>query len=242
MTFPVTFQATFRENWPPELVNLSIPSLSFALLPNEMDFIGQWQEIYKKYYNPTFSQHCPSLDIKLEQAFAWKTELFPRLSFCSWQALKGEGNACRTRHDFLSIIGKKDERIDSYLTAAKAQYMTIWLHLLEWRKMNDFDEVRLFIRSNELLGASSYHENLNSPITIQRARDIACVVNSFRDLLIGNLPLESVIVDCLIPKFTSLQPEVLELNPFASISSPGHFSWDEKFGSQLRTLHHQLQL
>jgi hypothetical protein len=140
------------------------------------------------------------------------------------------------------MIGKNDERIDSYLTAAKAQFMTVCLHLLEWRNMNDFDEVRLFIRSNELLGASSYHEDMKSPITLQRARDIAFAVKSFRDLLIRHLPLESVIVDCLIPKRTSYQPQVLELNPFASISSPGHFSWDEKFDFQLRTLHHQLQL
>jgi|LakMenEpi03Aug12_release.lakeMendotaPanAssembly.Ray.scaffolds.fasta_scaffold01473_22 hypothetical protein len=242
MTFPVTFQKTFRENWPPELVKLSLPAMSFALLPHEMDFMGQWQEIYKRYYNPAFTQHCPSLDIKLEQAFSWKPELFPRLSFCSWRSLKGTGAPCRTLQDFLSMIGKNDERIDSYLTAAKAQFMTVCLHLLEWRNMNDFDEVRLFIRSNELLGASSYHEDMKSPITLQRARDIAFAVKSFRDLLIRHLPLESVIVDCLIPKRTSYQPQVLELNPFASISSPGHFSWDEKFDFQLRTLHHQLQL
>jgi len=242
MTFPVTFQATFRENWPPEFAKLSLPAMSFSLLPHEMDFIGQWQEIYKRYYDPAFTQRCPSLDIKLEQAFAWKTELFPRLSFCSWQFSKGARTPCRTLDDFLSMIGKRDERLDRYLTAAKAQYMTIWLHLLEWRNMNDYDEVRLFIRSKAILGASSYHEDSNSPITIQRARDIAFAVNSFRDLLISHLPIESVIVDCLIPRKTSHQPEVLELNPFASISSPGHFSWDEKFGYQLRTLHHQLQL
>jgi hypothetical protein len=236
MTFPVTFHTTFRENWPAELSHRSVPAISFALLPHELDYLGQWQQVYSSYYPNSFVKNCPSLDAKIDTAFHKSPKVFPRLSFCSWQSAKLRGKPCTNVGDILAIICQKDDRIDSYMTAARAQYTPIWLHLIEWRDLAGFDEVRLFFRNRYLVGASSYHEDANHPISESRALEMVRKIKNFSVQICCHLPLENIIVDCLIPKECSALPELLELNPFGPISSAGHFSWDEGFTNQYRSL------
>lgn len=242
MTLPITFHATFRENWPEELKQLAVPSCSFSLLPHEIDYLGQWQSLYRKFFVSAFTHSCPSLESKIENALLSSSSVFPRLSFCSWRSSKEHGRPCTSLSEVLFCICQHDDRIDSYLTAARTQYSTIWLHLVEWRKLAEYDEVRLFIRNRKLIGASAYNENKNSPISELRAMHICRSVKAFSETVIVHLPQDSVIVDCLIPKSNDITTEVLELNPFGTISSAGHFSWEEPIPFQFRSLLHQVNL
>lgn len=240
MSLPITLHATFRENWSEELKQLAVPSISFPLLPHEIDYLGQRQSLYRKFFPSSFTHCCTSLDSKIESAFETCASVFPRLSFCSWKTTKEFGRACTSLSEVLFCICQQDDRIDSYLTAARTQYTPIWLHLVQWRCLAEYDEVRLFICNRKLIGASAYHENKNSPISKLRAMSICWSVKIISERFLPHLPLDSVIVDCLIPKEDGITPEVLELNPFGTLSSAGHFSWEEPIPFQFRSLLHTI--
>lgn len=243
MTFPIAFQKTFRENWPKQLTQISVPAISFTLLPQEIDFIGQWQNLYSDHYSPVFAKRCPSLELKIDNAFQISPRLFPKLSFCSWKSSTSPALApCTTCLEVISHICQSNDRIDSYLTAAKAQYTPVCLHLVTWRNLQFFDEVRLFFYKKQLVGASTYHEDINAPISAVRAREIADTIQKFSEQICLYIPLDSVIVDCLIPRLPSGQPEVLELNPFSTLTSAAHFSWDEGFPNEFRSLLQRIKI
>jgi hypothetical protein len=235
MALPISIRETFRENWPASIVRLAVPAKSLQLFPHEIDFLGQWQPTYKRYFAPIFCASCPSLEQRLAEHLTDHGVYFPRLSFCSWKDATRFNRPCRTLEDILAWLRRADERIDKYLVTAKSDSTPVWLHLMDWRKIEDYDEVRVFFKDRRIVGVSAYAEDAKDPISAERANRIVESLLRIEATLTEALHLDPVIVDCLISK-TQLQTiELLELNPFSALSSAAQFSWDEKFAREFRS-------
>ena len=235
MALPISIRETFRENWPESIIRLAVPAKSLQLFPHEIDFLGQWQPAYKRYFSPFFCASCPSLEQRIAEQLTEHDAYFPRLSFCSWKDATRFNRPCRTLEDILGWLRRADERIDKYLVIAKSDHTSVWLHLMDWRKIEDYDEVRVFFKDRRIIGASAYAEDSRDPISAERANLIVESLQRIEASLTEALHLDSVIVDCLISKAQLQTIELLELNPFSTLSSAAQFCWDEKFAREFRS-------
>lgn len=151
---------------------------------------------------------------------------FARLGLCSFEQPNGSPSKLLGSEDVLAQLMRPGPRAASMAMQRRYADAPVWLFLREWRTIAPWSELRLFFRRGQFAGASQLHTSRCFPEIYTRADAIQALLRAAVVTLRSRLHLPSVVVDiALSDRESGLSWELVELNPFFPVASPGLFSW-----------------
>ena len=158
MTLPSYIERTFIENWPAELVSLSMRTESVAMTAEDVVALGSYYPQFRRALGlDEVYDLSPALNAALAAALAkFPGGVMPRLGYCSWKGSSLMPAPVRTIKELMAVITRPDERIARTLVNAAAHRYGLPLHLREWLPMPPQSEFRAFIRHGKVAGVSQY--------------------------------------------------------------------------------------
>ncbi|MEL7497431.1 MAG: hypothetical protein AAFN77_07450 [Planctomycetota bacterium] len=245
MSLPIQIRKTFREAWPDSLRELAIPAGSIELSRSEVELLGRWQPRLRTIIPEAGPDSWRTAESQLRQRIQAAIDesgssVFPRIGYCSWKRSIKNMLPCRDANEVMATIATPDDRIERGLLTAYQSCEPVWLHLVQWRDMQLYQEIRAFVEKRSVVGACTYHEPVDRPIERSRAIWIRKLMTTFLNHLVSRLHLDSVVVDLVIGAEGTI--EVLELNPFSELTDAARFRWREGFDQTIRFANLKLDL
>ncbi|MEJ6404354.1 hypothetical protein [Yoonia sp. 2307UL14-13] len=245
MFFPDALRATFPENWPDALKELSIPGVEVALTSEDVTVLGHFNAFYMKHHvysgQSTLSEEAQeAIHAALDK---YPDGVMPRLGLCSWKASTLVHEPARNFGDVMRTITQDDRRIGRALSACAVADEGAVLHLRKWVDIPPWSEFRIFVKAGKIQGISQYfYKERFVEITDNIVR-INAALYEFAQSHIAKLPLDTVIADVFVGAeptrdLTGSDVVLIELNPFGEGTDPCLFSWrdPEGFDGRLRYL------
>lgn len=232
---------TYIENWPTELMSLSVASVRLPLTIEDAIAIGtnicEFQEGFFKDFNidkPQDISHIVSRIDKVLDMFP-KREAFIRLgsrspkdSYLGYEkGFKGTNG-----HELISILLDCSERIyDDLRIAIYFEYKpSIWIR--EFVDIPNWSEFRCFVKNKELIGISQYNYFDGKLDDIVDHLDaIETGIRQFFNRIKPILHLDDVIFDVYVKRQKvdintyMWEVKLIEINPFFGYTDPCLFKW-----------------
>ena len=231
MAFPAQTAATFLENWPAALADVSVRSAAVPLSEQDMKVLGGMTPSFRESQGYYDTDHytdgfLEGIDAALEE---FPEGVMPRLGYCSWKASTVVHGPAFGRRGVLSVLSQPDDRIANALAVHLAHGAPAVLHLREFVEIPPWAELRLFFRQRTLVGVSQYHYQSFFEELVQLYQPLTETVARFADSLLAKLHLDDVVADIFVALDDDgeVKPTLIELNPFDKRTDPCLFSWTE---------------
>lgn len=225
---------TYIENWPTELMNLSIPSIDIPLLVDDCDRInsnnGEFSEGYDIHAN------IDDIIVKVDNA----VKQFPNGAFIrlgsrspkdSYVAYDNQFK-CYSGLEAMAQLCGSSERIYEDLELAKIMGYNPHVFIREFIDIPVWSEFRCFVENKHLIGICQYNyfekrqdEIVNNADSIEWA-----IKTAFSSVILPALHLYNVVCDVFVKKRTHgnethWDVRLLEINPHYPLTDPCMFKW-----------------
>lgn len=159
MTFPVYTEATYIENWPRELLSLSMRTASLEMSVDDVVALGSYSRHFRQNMGITevfdlSEDLCGRLSATLSD---FPQGVMPRLGHCSWKGSMISNTRIRSLRELMSVITRPDDRISKVLINAASHRHGLKLHLREWVDISPENEFRTFVKSGKVVEISQYY-------------------------------------------------------------------------------------
>lgn len=234
-----TIRPTYIENWPRELLFVSIHSSGVRLTTDETIVLGSNQQDYFELWedHPDAQKLAP-IERKLQRAFdVLRHPGFVRLGSRSpkdtmrWYE---HGPRVWNAKEALRLLLGGSERVNDDLLLAKINNYTPWIWVREWMQIEKPQEFRCFVQGRRLVGVSQYWYDSDYSLGAL-ADELARVITTFFEYeVLPALHIDDVVVDVVVqPGADRWHVTLIELNPFFKLTDPCLFEW-YKFDGTMR--------
>lgn len=234
MTFPAYIESTFLENWPAELLSLSMRMESLMITSEDVVALGSYYPKFREAFGlDEVFDFSPELNESLMVAIAkFPSGVMPRLGYCSWKGSCLTNEPVTTLRELMAVITRPDDRIVKVLINAAAHNHGLTIHLREWMSMPPKSEFRAFIKHGNVVGISQYCWRETST-TSDEIFEIRTRLNTFLSDLLTAVHLDTVIADIHVGSSASDRTVLIEINPFVASADHCLFSGSD-FDGRLR--------
>lgn len=244
-------RATFIQNWPEALRDLSIPSAGFALEPAERRalLVALWGADGDEVPDDVMGDLRPG-DVR--ELLAHVADRIERARSCLGETSAGaaafvrlgsrspkdsfhgiiEGFAVTSGRAALRLLLDSPERVGDDLASDEALGHPSWIFVRQWVDMPDWSEFRCVLRDGRFAGASQY--DFNSRTAHERIADregeILAILQSFGDrvseAVAGSPELHDLVFDAAFAGGDLARPILIEVNPLCPLTDSCLFeSW-----------------
>lgn len=219
------------EHWPDELIALGLPRETISMSREDIVFMGAQTPGFLKAVDAKKPNGFSDVFVEeLEAAL----EVHPqgshlRLGICSFKAPLRPAQKVFALLDTLPYVTRPNPRVASLLRPILSDKHPCALYALPWEEMQRWSEFRIFIKENTIYGVSQYHTNEVYQEIAVNADAIQDAIAAFCSDLLGALHMTTVVADIFLRPGpdNSLEPVLIELNPFIQRTDACLYSWDK---------------
>lgn len=212
MFLPSTVRATFPENWPDALKDLSVPAAEIEVDVNDVQMLGTFNGFVRQNTEtPQVHGFSKEFYQKIEAGLTdFPTGVMPRLGYCSWKGSTIVHKPAKTLADVMQTVTQNDPRIGRALTCAIVAEESVTLHLRQWQTIPPSSEFRVFVKDGAVLGVSQYHWRESFSELLRNASGYADLLQTLLLQVLPVLHLDECVIDiCAHPEAAF----VIEINP-----------------------------
>lgn len=245
-------KATFIENWPTALLELTVPQTGFPLSQSQVLALGAANTDYQHSFVARTTEeqvrHVPQTLAFLCKVVQREVKRYPGGAFLrlgsrspkdSWGWYRDRGRIQADDGNPLRHFTDGSERMADDLSHALNSGYTPWLFVRQWVEMEPGSEFRCFLQGGKLVGVSQYHYKQDGGFSAQRLPVVFSAVRTFGERLAAVSHLPDMVFDVFAwqePFGSSGKVHVtlVEINPFCRQTDPCLFSWDSPFDRTIR--------
>lgn len=219
-------KATFIENWPKELLDLSFLSEGFEL--HERDVIAIGANTHD-FMNARGLLEKPLYSAQLREDIEYALSVLNKPIFLRFGGVSYHDDTrprLETVDGVIEQLAVSNRRVASYLWDCLQSSTPVWLYLREWREILRWGEFRCFIKEGKVIGVSQYHCLEYFPFIKEKENEIRLQLIAFLQKLLPVLHVDSVVADVAITyQDSEFATTLIELNPFIQRTDACLFSW-----------------